>query len=228
MTEPQQMPVLDRRPVFDEASRGYPVRELIPTPPKRRKRLWTPRSEPLDQGREGACVGMGWSNELAATPVAKTVDNASAFALYRAAQAEDRKMGQNYTSGASVLAGARACKNEGTISSYHWAFGIDDVIDTLVAKGPVVLGINWHQSMYYTDSRGLVTVDGPVVGGHCILAHGYWPNHPEFGTDVVAWFNSWGPSYGVKGVGYIPVASLNMLLQANGEACIATDTRTAK
>lgn len=225
MTDPQPTPVLDRVPVFDQRSRDYPVRQLMREAPTRRKRMWSTRAEPLDQGREGACVGFAWSGELAATPVRKTVDNASALALYHAAQTEDRAMGHNYTAGASVLAGAKACKAAGSISSYHWAFGINDVIDTLVAKGPVVLGINWHRSMYYTNPDGLVTVDGPVVGGHAILAVGYWPNHPEFGTDVVAWFNSWGPTYGRKGTGYIRVADLDMLLQANGEACIATDTR---
>jgi len=110
------------------------------------------------------------------------------------------------------------------ITGYRWAFGINDVIDTLIVKGPVVLGINWHEDMYETQPDGLVTVGGRLVGGHAILAHGFWPGHPQHG-DVIVWTNSWGPSYGRNGTGYIRVADLDRLLQNNGEACVATDAR---
>lgn len=221
-------PVLDRIPFFDPRSRQYPVRSVMQAPRRRRKRLWTPRPDPLDQGREGACVGFAWSTELATTPRPHTVTNASALALYDEARTQDKAMGNDWPQGASVLGGAKACAADGTIRRYYWAFGVQDVVDALVVKGPVVLGINWYQAMYETDANGLVRVDGPLVGGHAITATGFWPDHPLFRTDVVVWTNSWGEDYGVGGTGYIPVSSLAILLDKGGEACVPTDFDTPR
>lgn len=229
MTSPLSRPTLDRLPHFDEQSRQYPIRSLIPRNVTRAKRIWTmPPNFPLDQGSEGACVGFGWSGELSSTPVRIATSNASALSLYQKARAQDRAMGNNWSEGASVLAGAKACVKDGTVKSYRWAFGIDDVIDSLVTKGPVVLGINWYDSMYETTSEGLVTIDGPIVGGHCIITNGYWPAHPKFG-DCILWTNSWGKSYGINGQGFIRVDDLNTLLKQDGEAVAAVDnTASAK
>lgn len=166
---------------------------------------------------------MGFAGELAADPVViPGVDNPFAFDLYHRAQQQDRLMGNHWDEGASVLAGAKACKQAGHISSYRWAFGIDDVIDTLVEVGPVVIGINWYSSMYDTAPGGLVDIGGSLVGGHCILLTGYWPAHPELG-DVVVWVNSWGSDYGVHGQAYIRVADLAQLLAQDGDACVLVD-----
>jgi hypothetical protein len=170
------------------------------------------------------CVGFGWSAELSSTPIKIPTTNSSARTLYMKARLEDQLMGNDWDEGASVLAGAKACLKDRNIKSYRWAFGIEDVLYALSNIGSVVLGIDWHSGMYDTSPGGLVDVSGPIVGGHCILANGYWPNHPEFG-DVVVWTNSWGRSYGVNGRGYIKVDDLTRLLQRNGEACVALDRR---
>jgi len=219
-----EVPVLDRMPFFDRRSRDYSIRDTLPATVERKKTIWSipDRSFPLNQGREGACVGFGWSGELSAHPHLYDTNNTYARDLYYRARAEDKRMGNNWTSGASVLAGARALKKEGRLQKYRWAFGIKDVIDTLVTTGPVVLGINWHEAMYRTRVDGLVIIDGPIVGGHCILVYGYWPGHEKFG-DVVLWVNSWGLNYGIRGRAYVPVSELDQLLRAGGEACIATD-----
>jgi len=64
----------DRLPEFDERSRNFPIglhllvhygaeaAALVP-----RSYTWS-AGEVLDQGREGACVGFGWSGELLARP----------------------------------------------------------------------------------------------------------------------------------------------------------------
>lgn len=221
------LPVLDRIAHFDERSRSFGVRQLIGDTP-RYKRVWAPRIfGPLDQGREGACVGFAWAGELAATPHKHLVDNESARAMYELARAEDRAMGNHFPEGASILAGAKAVRTAGYVVKYHWAFGIDDVIDCLVRKGPVILGINWYASMYETNAHGLVEIHGPIVGGHAIMAHGYWPNHPDFG-DCIVWTNSWGIEYGLNGRGYIRVNDLKRLLHEDGEACIPTDVPVRK
>jgi hypothetical protein len=220
-------PKLDRVAAFDERNRSYGVRQLIPTMVPRRKRVWRVRSTPLDQGSEGACVGFGWTAELAATPVIYPVDDRFAFTLYRLAQTEDRAMGNNFDGGASVLAGAKACVNQGYVKQYHWAFTVDEVIDAVIRKGPVVLGINWYESMYTTqpwpDGAHVVDVHGRLAGGHCIVANGYVPDYPGLG-EVVVLTNSWGPGWGNgTGSALLRRADLERLLAEQGEACVATD-----
>lgn len=221
------MPKLDRIPHFDERSRNYGVRSLFGTAaPVRRRRVWRVREVPLDQGQEGACVGFAWAGELAATPVQDQVSDAYARDLYVKARAEDRDMGNFWPEGASVLAGVKALVAEGKVSKYYWAFGADQVIDTLVRKGPVVLGINWYDGMY-SPRLDLCEVSGAVVGGHAIMCNGYIPNHRDYG-EVVVLTNSWGPLWGTNGSAFLRVTDLDRLLREDGEACVPTDTRNGK
>lgn len=224
MTPPFQRPVLDRRVAFDERSRNHPIRPFLGARVLRKTTLHQiPYPLPLNQGAEGACVGFGWTGQMAVGPIFNKGSNTYARAYYMAARAVDRAAGRYWPEGASVLAGAHVARQRGLISGYKWAFGIDDVIDTLCVKGPVVLGVNWYESMYDTDLAGKVQINGAHVGGHCILATGFIQNHPQWGGDWIQWVNSWGPNYGVRGVGYISVADLKMLLGQDGEACIANE-----
>ncbi|GGM55725.1 hypothetical protein GCM10012275_28550 [Longimycelium tulufanense] len=215
-------PKLDRIPCFDERSRNYGVRRLLATRPvKRKPTAWVPWTPPLDQGREGACVGFAWAHELGCTPVPVNVSDNYARMLYQAARSEDRLMGNDFPEGASLLAGAKSCQALGLIKSYYWAFSVDDVIDALVAQGPVVLGLPWYSGMYQTDKDGMVDVTGHIVGGHALLATGYVPDAPN--GDLIVWQNSWGPDYGNNGQAFIHVDDLKRLLAQDGEACVATD-----
>lgn len=235
MGQPFNRPKVDARLFKDMRSRGYGVRTIVAPQGELTKRLWPiPSWLPLDQGQEGACVGFGWSAELAVEPVSVPVTNGFALRLYHAAQAIDKAEGRDYPDGATTLAGAKAAKNMGLISAYRWCFGIDEVTDALVVRGPVVLGINWYDGMYETDTNGLVSVNGPLVGGHCISLTGYWPykisvngrstkDNSPFGQDVYEWVNSWGKMYGRAGVGFIRRSDLDRLLKEDGEAVIATD-----
>jgi hypothetical protein len=214
--------VLDRKKFFDPRSRAFGIAATTEPLPPIVKKTWGYPKGRLDQGAEGHCVGFGWSNELAGDPVRiGPVDDAFAHAMFYAAQTEDRKMGNNWSDGASVLAGAKAVKSLGYIEEYRWAFGIDEVLHALMT-GPVVLGVDWYDGMYETDKRGLVNVSGSVVGGHCITSFGFIPKM-RFGLkriDVVPWVQSWGLGYGRRGIGYLPVEQLATLLSAGGEACV--------
>lgn len=222
---------LDWIPRFDERSRDFPVRGLTAGRTRPKAVWWGSPKERIDQGSEGACVGFAWTNELLALPVSvKLPQEANAFArnLYKSAQKIDEWEGENY-SGTSVLAGAKVAKLGGYITGYRWAFSIDEVLDALAFMGPVVLGVPWYESMYGTLPGGLVEVGGNLVGGHAILATGFgrrsFPGgtgawRPRVAEDVIRWRNSWGPSYGVKGDGFIRVTDLERLLKAGGEACV--------
>jgi hypothetical protein len=162
------------------------------------------------------------AGELAAKPHSFPVSNETGRKIFAAARSIDMSEGRNFPDGATVIAGAKACQRAEFFRSYGWNFGIDDTINWIVRRGPVVFGINWYESMYETDSKGLITVDGPIVGGHAIMANGFWPNHPRFG-DVLVLTNSWGRSWGIAGRGYLPVESADRLLKEDGESLAIVD-----
>lgn len=230
-TKPRPLPILDWKSSHDPKSRSYPIRAVMGDRVEPRERRWKPGAV-LDQGREGACVGFGWTGELLASPrrpeskVSAATGNLFALDLYHRAQVLDEWPGEAY-SGTSVLAGAKALVEKGMIESYRWAFGIDDVRDAIITEGPVVIGIPWYESMYETTANGLVVVDGDQVGGHCILLTGYHPAHPAFGDrPMYRWRNSWGAGYGIKGTAWIDADVLARLLADDGEACVPMGRRT--
>lgn len=224
-----RQPKLDRKIHFDQRSRSFSVAPFVAST-RLKKTLWElPKTLPLDQGQEGACVGFGWSTELAVGPVIERVSNSTAETYYRGAVGEDHRMGNDFGGdGASVLAGAKFGKRTGLVTSYKWAFGVDQVVAALCAIGPVILGINWYDSMYETDEKGRVLVNGSLAGGHCICTTGYIPaaDAEKMGLgkfDVIQWVNTWGKAYGLGGVGYIRRVDLDTLLKQDGEAVIAQD-----
>lgn len=225
----------DRRPQFDERSRSYPIRAALPEQVERKAHQWRPGLV-IDQGREGACVGFGWTGELLASPVRvkvpdDTAGDTLALDIYHQARTLDEWPGEDYE-GTSVLAGAKALTERGYMPEYRWlgvgspTSAIDDLIDTVIAHGCVVVGTNWHDSMYETRPSGLVEVSGPVVGGHCWLVYGYHPSMRITGEpwtarfEVLRFRNSWGPSYGNGGSALIKVEDMAGLLTDGGEGCV--------
>ena len=209
-------PRLDRLPQFDARSRNYPIRALIGEPDLRPK-MWR-LLQRLDQGREGACVGFGWGHDLAALPVYVRTTNEDAYAIYKRAQQLDPWAGEDYE-GTSVLAGAKAVQERGNLSEYRWAFGIDDVLATLSAHGPVVIGVDWYENMRDTDAQGYIKPTGRVLGGHCVCLRGIKRQPWGHGWDVVG-RNSWSERWGVRGDFRIRDTDLARLLEDGGEACV--------
>lgn len=216
----------------DPQNRNYGVRPLLRGAVERKPTFWTLPSSgfPLDQAAEGACEAFGLAQELAAGPITVAgMSNSWAFSYYRRVQATDRSMGNNFPDGTTTLANMKTATAENLITGYRWAFGVDDVVDTLCSVGPVCIGIDWFNSMYSTTSDGLVRVSGQVVGGHFILCGGY-DVHP-FAGPCVLWINSWGNDYGVadarlnvpRGAGWVPLSTLDMLLKRDGEAVVPAD-----
>lgn len=233
------MPKLDRIPSPPDPRRqlNYPIRALLPEPDTFLPfaKYWT-EGYLLDQGNEGACVGHGWTAELMASPARTHIGpdwdkaysrlhpNDFAYKYYERARQLDPWPGEDYE-GTSVEAGAQVARERGLVTEFRWGESILDVRDTLMFHGPVVIGINWYDLMYDTDTSGLVTVGGEIVGGHCILLTGYSPARYFRGTsgplEVVRWRNSWGSSYGLNGHGFIRLTDLTRLLfEENGEVCV--------
>jgi hypothetical protein len=221
--------LLNWSPRHDHRSKNFAIADIVPSD-VRKNVLWG-TGPILDQGKEGACVGFGWTAQLLSTPepvnlaltAAAVPHDPTQFALslYHTAQTLDDQPGENY-SGTSVLAGAKAVTNLGFLKEYHWAFNVDDVINALIHVGPVVLGIEWHEGMYEAPA-GQLTVSGPVVGGHCITAVGYRDAASSIsGKEAIILQNSWGRDWGMGGLGQITKDDLASLLANGGEACVPT------
>ena len=220
---------LGRHPEWDKKSREYPIRALLP------KKLPVKTSSihrcpvHLDQGQVGSCVGNGFTHARATTPHAHTkgMTEATALEVYHQATLLDRIAGSYppEDTGSSVLAGAKATTKMGWWTSYHWAFSIDDVVDTLLHSGPVVVGTNWHQNMF--DCSGpdyLLDISGDIVGGHCYLLRGvtlggHLPGQSA-PVDFITIRNSWSKTWGKNSDAHILVTDMESLLMHDGEAVV--------
>lgn len=230
------MRTLDWKGRYDPRSRDYAAIEGIEDKPLR-SRHW--RCDVyLDQGREGACVGFGWSDELAATPKIVNVDNDFALSIYHRAQQLDDWAGEDY-SGTSVLAGAKAVMEhvnslgKRLIGQYRWAFGVEDVLRSVAHHGPVVLGITWYNNMYSPDEDNFIHASGEIAGGHCILLTGaklvaidtanpLTIDNVDRDRSHVTLHNSWGQDWGRNSKAKLSLADLYILLEdQKGEACVA-------
>lgn len=227
---PSEDPRLDWVSKHDQRSLdNYPMAERLATQAVEiQPRRWHP-GVTLDQGREGACVGFGWTQELLTSPrpfdTTATVGSNYAQGYYHETLLHDDIPGEADT-GTSVLAGAQTAVRRGHMDEYRWCENVEEIRDSIITEGPVVIGIPWYYDMYWTRDSGLVTVGGDVVGGHCILLDEYHPGKRLVGEDYHArfegfgWHNSWGNSYGVNGRGFIRIEDLRDLLKDWGEACV--------
>lgn len=216
-------PRLDRLPEFDPKSREFPIRTMLTELLPLRSYTWRAGTN-LDQGSEGACVGFSWAHELGAYPVAIPATNEFAREkIYRPAQLIDEWPGNDYE-GTSVLAGAKIVKSLGFIEEYRWAFGVEDAVRAIGYGGPVVIGINWLDSMFDTRPSGLLDCSGNVAGGHAILARGVTLKSrllgEKRGFPVVRLRNSWGPDWGYKGDCWLRMEDFERLLLDQGDCCV--------
>jgi Papain family cysteine protease len=197
-------PRLDRLEFQDPRSLDFPISAVVPEEIVKGRTWSTPAW--LDQGREGACVGFGVSHELAAYPAAVAgIKDAFAFDIYREAKKIDPWPGEDYE-GTSVLAGVKIAQQRGYFDSYRWCFSVEDILRALSHEGPVVVGTNWHRSMYYPAPSGLLKPDGDVVGGHCYLIRGFQLK-PRFASEPVLRIrNSWGRDWGADGDAFITLS----------------------
>lgn len=227
MEEPIER-VLDWRPVYDKKSKNFPVSAILPAEQELKYTRWE-IGPIIDQGSEGACVGFGWTAETLAGPIRIDLRDIQhdvprdptgfAHYVYKEAQQIDQWPGEDY-SGTSVLAGAKVMMRLGVLHEYRWAFSVNDIIGTLMAHGPVVLGVNWYQGMYRAPD-GKLSIYGNKVGGHCILAVGYNPSSEKFGGKQTIFLqNSWGLDWGIDGVAEMTVEDLQRLVDEGGEACV--------
>jgi hypothetical protein len=208
----------DRLPSWDARNGSFPVTAVLPEKPQRSYSWGVPMR--LDQGPIGQCVGFAWAQELAARPKVHTkVSYDTARAVYLRAQQLDEWEGEDYE-GTSILAGAKTAKEKGYLTEYRWAFTLSDLILTIGYVGPVVLGINWYETMMDTDDKGNIHVGGQIVGGHAILANGV-----SVPKRTITFTNSWGRGWGKDGQCFLSWSDTWQLMSEQGEVCVPIGRR---
>jgi hypothetical protein len=142
------------------------------------------------------------------------------YQVYQDAKKVDEWEGEDYF-GTSVRAGAKVLQRLGYIEKYLWAPTITDVVDALLYEGPIVVGTWWYESMMQPDEKGRVTVtDGYPEGGHSYVLNGV-----NVKSGWIRFKNSWGRSWGKNGSAFITIEDMARLLEDDGEACLAVETR---
>ena len=194
--------------------------QQISTPPKvLTQRYWDANGWWGDQGNTPQCVGYSWSHWLEDGPVQQSgiPPIIKPFDIYKNAQKLDEWYGENYD-GTSVRGAVKYLKNIGKVNSYYWAFDVQTLSETILKLGPVVVGTNWYNGMFYPNKNGLIKISGQMVGGHAYLINGVDTKTKQFRIK-----NSWGKSWGKGGHAFISFNDMSRLIKENGEICLAIE-----
>ncbi|MDH5666543.1 MAG: hypothetical protein OEY86_00850 [Nitrospira sp.] len=203
-----------RRFAPDTRDRKFLLRKAAPIEPRPVRKTWRIWWKG-DQGNTPMCVGYAWHALLRALP--KLQRDPSPEIIYALAQRNDEWDGEDYD-GSSVRGGAKALQLAGKIASYGWAFTVEDAIQWVGLRGPVVLGTHWYSGMMTPDKHGILRVTGRRIGGHAYELIGY-DDRKECGLIQ----NSWGLPWALNGRAWIRYDDLDRLIREDGEACSPTE-----
>ena len=214
--------VLGRVYIPDARDNNHLISTVFPKQPtKITSKYWDANMWWGNQGSTPQCVGYAWSHWIADGPITHSgvQPPVNPTTIYKEAQKVDEWVGENYA-GTSVRGGAKYLKTSGKISSYLWAFDINTLINTILNVGPVVVGTNWYNGMFYPDKTGLIRITGRLAGGHAYVINGVDTRTQRFRIK-----NSWGKSWGQSGHAYISYTDMARLIRENGEICLAIENR---
>lgn len=175
-----------------------------------------------DQKNTPQCVGYAWAHWLEDGPVEQsgTPPIVKPQIIYSNAQKLDEWSGENYD-GTSVRGGVKYLKSINKVSSYYWAFDLQSLITTVLNLGPVVVGTNWYEGMFYPNTRGIIRATGRLAGGHAYVINGV-----DTKTKMFRLKNSWGRLWGQKGHAYISFKDMERLIREQGEICLAKEIKS--
>lgn len=212
---------------------------------------WQRRIPILDQGQLGSCTGNAATGLLGTDSAGRTatasvtiteagaaashgrfsagtyqLDEAFAIQLYGLATVLDPYSGTYppTDTGSDGVSVSKALQALGLIGKYTHAFSLDALTSALMS-GPVIIGIEWLQSMFTTDSSGKIIVDwsSAVAGGHELEVLGY-----NADTGLYEIPNSWGvDGFGIDGTGFMAAADMRTLLSKQGDVTVPAFTAPA-
>lgn len=230
MSEAQRIPEqrvpgkpLGRHVEHDDRSRAFAFSAARKANPLRT--IHHPRYGILNQGELGSCTGNAAAGAMNTKPLhrpkTRLLTQKDAVELYAIATTLDAWPGAfpPEDTGSSGIAVAKALQQKGLITSYYWAFSVEEALSALM-EAPFITGLNWYESMDVPDANGLVKVEGQIRGGHEFEVIGFQTGR-NFSTSIedslVLCANSWGPNWGKKGRFALTVASFRQLLSEHGD-----------
>jgi hypothetical protein len=225
MTAKTQSHALGRLPALDPRDRGF----LMSSPLRRetgRSFRYYMTDPAMDQDTKPWCVEYAWQQFLRSAPV-KNPKWKTPGDLYRECQLVDEWPGENYE-GTSVRAGAKILQAEGYLRTYTWAFNAFAAACHVLNVGPVVFGTNWYEGMDKPDPKsGFIRAAGPLRGGHAYLIKGvnFLKLCPDGSHGAFRVINSWGRSFGDKGMAWLSFIDADRLIKEWGEACTAVEVK---
>lgn len=215
---------LGRLPALDSRDASFPMRAALKTvTTPRTYRYWNKGPWQGDQGGTSQCVAYASAHWLHAGPVVHRSPTPTVTPymdlgeFYGECQRNDEWAGENYQ-GTSVRASGKVLTQRGLVTAYYWGFTLTDVVDTVLNKGPVILGTDWWTGMFTPDADGIVQGTGIVEGGHAYLLYGV-----NTISRTATCRNSWGLDYGLNGTFRMSFDLLEELILSNGEAMLATE-----
>jgi hypothetical protein len=209
-----------RRFAPDKRDKKFPLRGMLPKASERTSRSWTDNLWRGNQGNTPRCVGFGcvhWLHAAPIVPKGKKVPAVTPAKVYSLAQKLDEWPGEDYD-GTSVRGGIKALQQLGYVQSYYWAATVEDSVRCVIDQGPLIIGINWYEGMCDPKADGLCYPTGECVGGHCVCVTG-----ASRLTKQLRFLQSWNPSWGDHGHGYLSFDDFGQLLKEDGEACLAIE-----
>lgn len=197
--------LMDARPLVESDYNvlNYEARDLLGFT-ARYRRMWTTKFTPLDQTKmrstSGCSVAAAFTTVLGAKPVSHPVSlgNAQVIAGLMGGQGD-------------LLSAVNGCLRARLFERGVWFWDVDEIIDWVVRQGPVVLASPWTSGMVQPTETGGMLLGDDFIGYHACAITGYWPQHSEFG-DTLVFTNTWGPEWGLRGKGFMPVDELKQLV----------------
>lgn len=177
---------------------------------------WGNTEKVLDQGQTPHCVGFAgaqWGNTL---PINDKFDNDDGHAFYYASKVFDGE--PNQENGSTTRSLAKTLKASGRLDTYAFGASIDEAIQWILTKGPVLFGTDWYTGMFNPDTQGLIRPTGVAEGGHMYLATGY-----NSETKLIEFLNSWSDEWGLKGYFYMHKEDAVKVFANQGEILVAVE-----
>lgn len=207
---------LGRKPHADtpRAARLYSTTELVREFWDKPHRYWRQDGAWLDQGAEGTCVGYAFAHRRAdATVMTAGIDADYARTLYLDASGDS-----TYQEGTYAIEACRVLALRGEITAYYWVSSPEELVNTLLQRGPVCVGTNWYEDMFDpvpANENAYLDVSGRYAGGHEYVLNAV-NLEPLDGPPYYRMKNSWGTTWGYRGTARIPKPEMDDLIFAQG------------